>query len=112
MCIAAQGSSSHRRPEEGVPGVLTQYRRLEQCVRYAREQYRVYRHSGRVSGMHKSKITAQGQSGGRVTINTGSGRYARSTSQCHRPDSVSGMQVRSISVYHRPGQFARYRRQG
>ena len=39
---------------------------------------------GRVSGMHESKITARGRSGGRVTINTVFGGYARSTSPYRR----------------------------
>ena len=39
MCIAARGRVH-------VPDVLAQYRRPEQCVRYARERYHVYRCPG------------------------------------------------------------------
>ena len=92
------------RPGKSVPGVLAQYRRPEQCVRYAREKYRVYRCPGQGVRDERKKYPRPG-----------SVRRSRTRAVPHRVvtrGSVSGIHVSSISVYRRPGQCVWYRRQG
>ena len=60
---------------------------------------------GRVSGIHENKIIARGRSGGRVTINTVSGRYARSTSPCRRPRQFVWYACEQYLVVSPPEQF-------
>ena len=86
MCIAARGSSSGIAARGRVSRVYLRSMDVRSSVPGKLESSIVFITArGRVSGMHENTIPARGRSGGRVIINTVSGRYARSTSPCRRP---------------------------
>ena len=78
MSSAARGSSSGIIARSKVSRVYTSSIAVRSSVSSMLESSIVFIATrGRVLGMHESKIIARGRSGGHVTINTVSGRYAR-----------------------------------